>query len=392
MAAKVVTNKAAPAALQALVERYDPEVIDLTEGRARIQLAVEGETAWDAEVADGRLRLRAGDSEPDAELSADAETWQRIADDVRGGMTAFREGRLKVRRNLHLGVGFLAATSGVTEEGRLRFDSVNTGAGKLSTLSAGTGETVICVHGLGGTKASFLPTVAALADGYRVVAVDLPGFGESDKPIGAPYNAEWFAGAIFSLMDALEAPDAHLVGNSMGGRIAIEAGLINPERVQSLSLLSPALAWLRDRRWAPVVKALRPELGLVQLAPKQLTAGLVRRMVPGAQNGWAAAGVDEFLRAYFTPRGRAAFYAAARNIYLDEPHGDAGFWTRLAELAPRSLFVWGKKDQLVPIAFMKHVERTLPAATHVELNCGHVPQIEDPDRTHKAMRKHLAEN
>jgi pimeloyl-ACP methyl ester carboxylesterase len=166
---------------------------------------------------------------------------------------------------------------------------------------------------------------------------------------------------------------------------------MRPERVATLSLLSPALPWLRDRRWARVVKALRPELGLVQLAPKQLTEGLVRRMVPGAQNGWAAAGVDEFLRAYFTPRGRAAFYAAARNIYLDEPHGHDGFWTRLAGLSPRSLFVWGRKDQLVPIAFMKHVERTLPAARHVELDCGHVPQLEAPERTHKEIRRLLDE-
>ena len=94
--------------------------------------------------------------------------------------------------------------------------------------------------------------------------------------------------------------------------------------------------------------------------------GVVRRFV-GAQGGWADAGVDEFLRAYLTPRGRAAFYAAARNIYLDEPHGEDGFWTRLAGLAPRSLFVWGRNDTLVPIAFMKHVEDCLPAAKHLEL-------------------------
>ena len=127
-------------------------------------------------------------------------------------------------------------------------------------------------------------------------------------------------------------------------------------------LLSPALAWLRDRRWAPIVKALRPELGLLQIAPRPIVEGVVRRFV-GAQGGWADAGVDEFLRAYLNPRGRAAFYAAARSIYLDEPHGENGFWTRLAELAPRSLFVWGRRDTLVPIAFMKHVEECLPAAT-----------------------------
>ena len=268
---------------------------------------------------------------------------------------------------------------------------MNTSGGRLSILAAGEGPTVICVHGLGGTKASFMTTVNALADNYRVVAVDLPGFGESDKPIGAPYNAEWFAKTVFSLMDALELDSAHIAGNSMGGRVAIEAGLMDPGRVDSLTLLSPALAWLRDRRWAPVVKALRPELGLMQIAPKQLTEGIVRRIVPGSQDGWAAAGVDEFLRSYFNPRGRAAFYAAARNIYLDAPHGEDGFWTRLAELAPRSLFVWGKKDQLVPIAFMKHVERVLPNARHVELPCGHVPQIEIPDRVHSEMLRFLSQ-
>ena len=94
------------------------------------------------------------------------------------------------------------------------------------------------------------------------------------------------------------------------------------------------------------------------MAPRPIVENVVRRLV-GAQGGWADAGVEEFLRAYLSPRGRAAFYAAARNIYLDEPHGENGFWTRIEELAPSSLFVWGRQDRLVPIAFMKHVEKAL---------------------------------
>jgi pimeloyl-ACP methyl ester carboxylesterase len=136
---------------------------------------------------------------------------------------------------------------------------------------------------------------------------------------------------------------------------------------------------------------LRPELGLIQLAPRPVVEGVVRRLIPGAADGWAAAGVDEFLRMYLTPRGRAAFYAAARNIYLDEPHGEDGFWTRLAELSPDALFVWGRRDSLVPIGFMKHVERALPRARHVELDCGHVPQLERPRETHAAIRDFLRE-
>jgi len=382
-----------PRVLGELLERFDPHVIDLPGGSARIRLQVVDGHSWDLVIrgAHAWLEPPLDGVEPNALLSADTATWERVARDIRGGMEAFRRGRLSVRANLHLGVGLLAATSGITDPGRLRFESVKTPVGRLSTMQAGTGHPVVAIHGLGGTKASFLPTVGALADLFRVIAVDLPGFGESDKPIAAPYDPAWFAGAITALLDELGIERAHVIGNSMGGRVAIELGLEAPERSERIVLLSPALAWLRDRRWAPVVRALRPELGLLQLAPRPVVEGVVRRLIPGADAGWAAAGVDEFLRAYLTPRGRAAFYAAARNIYLDEPHGENGFWTRLAELSPDAMFVWGRQDALVPISFMKHVERTLPAARHVELDCGHVPQLERPRETHAAIRDFLTD-
>jgi pimeloyl-ACP methyl ester carboxylesterase len=397
MATATGQRTATVGAVGALVDRFDADVIDLPRGRARVRLEVkgEGEGACDAVIAGRRVRLRPAreDAEPDATLSADAATWARIAADLRGGMDAFRAGRLELRGSLHVGVGFLAATSGADEPGRLEFDTLRTGGfGRISALSAGTGpETIVCVHGLGGTKASFLPSVNALADDYRVVAVDLPGFGESDKPIGAPYDAPWFARAVLEAMDALGVERAHVAGNSMGGRVAIEAGLTDRDRIGALVLLSPALAWLKSRPWAPLIRALRPELGLIQPAPRPIVEAMVRRFVPAANGGWTVAGIDEFLRAYLTPSGRAAFYAAARNIYLDEPHGDTGFWTRLESLQCDSLFVWGRKDTLVPIGFMKHVERALPKARHVELPCGHVPQVERPRETHAAIRKFLAE-
>jgi pimeloyl-ACP methyl ester carboxylesterase len=386
----VTTAKTAepPAGIASLARRYDPDVIDVPGGRALIRLCVRGGQEWDARISGRRLRVipARDNGAPDATIAADPATWRRVSEDVRGGMTAFQQGKLRMRGSLHLGVGLLAATSGSDEPGRLSFETLRTRSGRVSVLSAGVGpETVLCLHGLGGTKASFLPTVAALSSRYRVVAMDLPGFGESDKPIGAPYNADWFARTAFHTLDALGVSEAHLVGNSMGGRVAIEAGLINRDRVRGLVLLSPALAWLRDRRWAPVVRLLRPELGLLQITPRPVVERVVRRLIPGGGKGWAAAGVDEFLRAYLTPRGRAAFYAAARNIYLDEPNGEDGFWNRLGGLSTDSMFVWGRRDTLVPIAFMKHVERALPSARHVELDCGHVPQLERPRETHAAM-------
>ena len=387
----VETHVEVPPAIRALVERFDADVIDVPGGSARIRLESGGD-AWDVLIDHGAAELEPAEQRlaADCLLSASPDAWRDIASDVRGGMTAFRRRRLKVRRNLHLGIGFLAATSGMTEPGRLRFDSVRTKRATLSVLSAGTGDPVVCIHGLGGTKASFLPTVAALAERYRVIALDLPGFGESDKPIAAPYNAPYFANSVAALMDELDIDAAHIIGNSLGGRVGIELGLLHPDRVRKLVLLSPALAWLRERPLKWLVQLPLPRLGLIQPTPRFLAEPIVRRIVPGADRGWVASGVDEFLRCYLTPRGRAAFYESLRNIYLDEPDGEDGFWNRLGGLECDTMFVWGRDDTLVPIAFMKHVEQTLSGARHVELDCGHVPQLERPIETHAAIREFLA--
>ena len=382
--------RAAPPALTALVERFDHTAFDLPGARAVIRLEVEDGDEWDVIVERGRVRLaEPGRGGPDALLSADPKTWDAIAADVARGMDAFRRGRLRVRRNLHLGVGFLAATSGMTGPGKLRFRRVRTGTGAFSVIEAGAGPPVLMLHGLGGTKASFLPSIAALAPSFRTIAVDLIGFGDSDKPLGASYGPEFQARAIEQLLDALELERAHFVGHSMGGRVALEVGFRHATRTQGLVLMTPAMAWLRERRWAPYLRWVRPELGLIQLAPRAAVEHFMRRLIPGADTSWGQSAIDEFVRTYTTARGRAALYAAARSIYLDEPHGEEGFWSRLRALAPESLFIWGRQDRLIPTAFMKHVERALPAAQHVELDCGHLPQIERPRETHAAIARFL---
>ncbi len=382
---------APPSFVQTLVGRFDPSVFDARRRLTRIRLAVSDGDSWDAVVAGGAATAAAAGERPDAVLTADEDTWRQLSVDLRGGMSAYQSGRLSVRRNLHVGVGFLAATSGAPEPGRLRFRTVTTRSGRLSILEAGVGPPVMALHGLGGTKGSFLPTVAALGDRFRVIAVDLPGFGDSDKPIGAAYDPRFFAGAAIDLLGALALDRVDLIGNSLGGRIALEIALRHPGRVGRLALLAPSLAWRRDRPWVPLLRLTRPELGLVQLAPRPLVEAIVHRLIPGADDGWTAAGVDEFLRAYLTPAGRAAFYAAARHIYLEEPHGEKGFWTRLRTLQPDALFVWGRRDRLVPIAFERHVADAVPRAHHLELDCGHVPQVEDPKRTHAALAAFLSD-
>jgi pimeloyl-ACP methyl ester carboxylesterase len=376
--------------LERLLERFDPHVFDV--GRSRATIRIEsGDAAADVILDGGAPRLAQADGRsPDAVLRADPHTWTSITEHTANGLAAFRARRLSIRRDLHLGVGFLAAVAPSTGPGRLRLRTARTRAGTISTIEAGTGDPVLLVHGLGATKASFLPTLGALAPHYRAIALDLPGHGDSDKPLLAPYNARFFADAVTALIDELEADRVHLIGNSMGGRVALEVGLRQPDRVNRLVLLAPSLAWLKARPWAAPLKFVPPVLGAIQPAPRPIVEAIVNAVVPGSQAEWTAAGIDEFLRSYLTPRGRAALYAAARNIYLEEPYGANGFWTRLPELRPEALFVWGRKDPLVPIGFARHVREALPASAHLELNGGHVPQLEKPRETHHAMLQFLA--
>lgn len=385
------SRETASALLLSILDRFDPAAFDVPSGHPRVRLAVRDEdgeeVCWDALLSpDGARLVSGGRGRPDALLAADLATWRRIAEDVRAGMPAYRSGRLTIRHNLHLAVGLLAATA-VREPGSLEVRCVRTSAGNLSTLQAGRGEPILMLHGLGATKASFLPTITALARDYRTIALDLPGFGDAQKPIRAAYDPPFFARSVLDVLDVLGLSRVHLVGHSLGGRIALELAMTQPRRLHSVTLMTPSLAWRRPRPWAPYLRLVRPELGLVQLAPRAIADPVVRRLVPGADHGWGAVAVDEFLRGFLDPRGRAAFYAAARSIYLEEP---GPFWERLASIITPSLFVWGSRDRLVPAGFARHVQRTLPAASHVTLDCGHVPQVECPADLHAAMRRFLA--
>jgi pimeloyl-ACP methyl ester carboxylesterase len=253
----------------------------------------------------------------------------------------------------------------------------------------GHGPDVLLLHGLGGTRASLFETAATLSRSYRVHAPDLPGFGSSCKPALGAYNARWFAEIMLGLMDQLEISQAHVVGNSMGGRIAIELGLTWPTRVRSLGLLCPAVAWLK-RGLHPIVRLMRPEFGLLPHAFRRSVVAshfwsmfCDRDLIDPAV---ADLVVDEFQRIYHTAGARYALLASARNIYLEAPFGRGGFYRRLGELIPPALFVWGSHDRLVPPAFSRHVRKWLPHAEQVIIEgCGHVPQVERPEETNELL-------
>jgi len=353
----------------------------------RITLCDLGHT-WEVRCTSQTARVRRGGSRraPDVTLSTDSDTWMRLRRGEFSGIDAFQRRLLTVRGNLDQAIAFEGMFRLLG--GRrplLEIHDIPVGRHRISTLTMGRGPDVLLLHGLGGTRASMFETAAALSRSYRVHAPDLPGFGSSAKPALGGYNARWFADIILGLMDELALPVAHVVGNSMGGRVAIELGLAAPERIGALGLLCPAVAWIK-RGLHPIVRLLRPEFGLLPHGLRRsIVASQLWRMFYDRDQidpGVADLVVDEFQRIYHTAGARYALLASARNIYLEAPFGRNGFYRRLADLGPPALFVWGSHDVLVPAAFSRHVRNALPRAEQVTLEgCGHVPQVERPEET-----------
>jgi pimeloyl-ACP methyl ester carboxylesterase len=356
-----------------------------------ILLGDVGQT-WEVRCTAHGARVRRGITrrKPDVTIGTDAGTWCRLREGELSGIEAFSQ-------RLLYAVGF---------EGLFRLPSgrppllgvrdVPVGRQRISTLTMGQGPDVMLIHGLGGTKVSFFETAAALSRDYTVHAIDLPGFGSSSKPAVAPYGASYFADKVIGLMDELGIDRAHFVGNSMGGRVSLEVGLTHPERVGALALLCPAVAFVR-RDYHPIVRVLRPELGLL---PHSFGRSRIERQFWDlfadrdlVDPSVADVVVDDFQRIYASAGARMAFLASARSIYLDKPFGRGGFYPRLAHLQPPAMFVWSSHDKLIPAGFRRHVEKWLPSAEQITLEgCGHVPQVERPERTNGLLRRFFAHN
>lgn len=383
-------------AFATLPERY----LGGEEGRqatVQIRLSDIGRT-WEVEVRPERCKVHTSPTrKPDVVIGTDTGTWLALREGRLSGLDAFQQRRVWARGDIDAAVSFEGLFRLPDDRPPLlRVHDVRVRGARISSLTAGHGdEHAILIHGLGGSKSSFYETVAALTPDYTVHAIDLPGFGSSSKPLPASYTPEFFARHVLRFMDTLAIDRAHLVGNSMGGRVSLEVGMQAPTRVRTLSLLAPAMAFRRGREWVPLIRLLRPELAAL---PHVLRPNQVRErfwsMISRPERLDPAVGdiaADEFLRTYRSRSARIAFYAAARQIYLESPDGPKGFWSRLEGLEPPALFIWGSEDPLVPARFSRHVATTLPDAPQVVLSdCGHVPQIELPERTHQLIREFLA--
>ena len=254
----------------------------------------------------------------------------------------------------------------------------------------GEGPPVVLIHGLGEAAVVWYGNVESLATQFSTYALDLPGHGASDKP-DWDYSLEETVDFLIAFMDALNLERASLVGNSLGGLIALATALAHPCRVERLVLedcagLGREIAWFLRLMTVPYLGEL-----LARPAKKGLRWFLERIF---HSSGFATEALVEALHwERRRPGNTAAMLQILRKgVSLRGVKSSFILTQKLAKLEAPTLLVWGRQGRILP-AF--HGERAAPVVPQGRLtvfdHCGHWPHIEVQERFNDLLLDFLSE-
>jgi pimeloyl-ACP methyl ester carboxylesterase len=266
--------------------------------------------------------------------------------------------------------------AGVPHAAASRFADVE-GVGRVHYQEKGSGRALVLIHGNNSSAYSWTDVFDQLAKEFRVVALDLKGFGFTAKPDG-DYRVEAQAALVVRLMDGLGIERATLCGSSMGGAVALAAAINYPQRVDSLILVgSSAFNETRGGSLAPAYVRW-PYIGGGVAALALTSDSLVRE---GLRKSFydESKVTEERVAAYYRPlrtRGgqRAAWLVRDQRDYtLIE--------SALDKIRQPTLLIWGAQDRLNLLEDGRRLHSKINGSQLVVFdNCGHLPQEEMPER------------
>ncbi|MFD6061050.1 alpha/beta fold hydrolase [Rhodococcus wratislaviensis] len=267
----------------------------------------------------------------------------------------------------------------------------------LRFVDIGGGPPVVLVHGLLGSHESWAPQIRRLAKKHRVVAPDLFGHGQSDKPSG-DYSLSAHAATLRDLMDHLGISSAAFVGHSLGGGIVMQLSYLFPERVDRLCLVSsgglgPEVSLFLKAATLPGSELVLPLLASDRLrrTTENILNHLGRLGLP-VQPSRSAAETWRSLKTVSDRSSRAAFLASTRAVVgLRGQTVSAKQHFSKFESLP-SLLVWGGRDKMIPASHAENLRRVVPHS-RVEIfpRAGHFPQLDEPELFYRVLDQFLAQ-
>jgi pimeloyl-ACP methyl ester carboxylesterase len=269
------------------------------------------------------------------------------------------------------------------------------------TPGPGTGApTAVYLHGLGGTATNWTDLAGLLAGHADGLAIDLPGFGLSPPTSSPDYRMATQAQAVATILDERGGPPVHLLGNSMGGGIALLLAAARPDLVRTLTLISPAMPDLRPdvRRLsdARMALAILPWIG--RSAKRSLAQATARDQVlrmldlcfaepHRVSDERIALAEAELLELMTTPWAGRASNTAAGAIFREwVVPASRSLWTVAGRVRVPSLVVWGARDRVIGVRKAPRTARSLPAGRLLVLpRTGHTAQMERPVTVARAV-------
>ncbi|MEA2190053.1 MAG: hypothetical protein QOI73_174 [Solirubrobacteraceae bacterium] len=261
----------------------------------------------------------------------------------------------------------------------------------LRIIDVGAGPVVLFVHGLSGCWKNWLENIPHFARDHRVIAVDLPGFGESEMP-AATISISAYADTLDTLMNELGIDHARIVGNSMGGFIGAELAIRHPARVERLVLVAAAglsIESVRTKRDHGLRHQLENvvfcKIGLLAsrsalLARRRRLRSTLLLLFVTHPARLAPRLAYEQVHSSSTPG-----FPAALNALCGYPIRD-----RLGRIACPTLIVWGEKDRLVPVKDATTFEQLIADSRKViYADTGHLTMLERPARFNADVRRFI---
>jgi len=249
---------------------------------------------------------------------------------------------------------------------------VNVDGLRLSVLEAGTGDPIIFVHGVVTTSNIFPRYVGTYSPEFRGIAVDLRGYGDSEKP-PTGYSIDRFARDLIGLADALDIKKAVWVGVSMGGMILQQLALDHPERVRALVLVSTTDG-------AMILDQDIPTIG----QPRDYRDVSKRMIVESFPPGTLPKTYQSLLERIPTWNG-TVIREALTSMSQFNVHG------RLSAITVPTLIMVGAKDDVATPAIAMGIQGQIPGAQLVEFNTGHFMMAEDQDRFRAVLGNFLTQ-
>lgn len=270
---------------------------------------------------------------------------------------------------------------------RLPAESLIEVDGRLAHVArSGSGEPVVLLHGFGASSYSWRHISAALSGEFELIAIDLNGFGYTERARGAAaYTVAGQLALVIGVMDALGIERAHLAGHSYGGALAQHLVWRYPQRFRSLVLVDSAgvaYPWTRRHRSAAITPLTYLFIRTRAIKREAVLVGLQRSFADDSLI------TPELVDAYFERVRIAGVSRAFRGLTV--PTAEPRELPDLEHLDLPVLLVWGARDELIPPQAAERVVATLP---HAELEIldgvGHIPPEESPAELAELMRRFL---